>query len=158
MPKEEQKQSRAPTVSRVLSDGSLLELIYSQKERKTLFLIGNGERRYEVTWLKTKEGESLVPVRASHSFLAHQLVLLPSEAAEYGSTAQLVADIKAYIRKYVTLHETYFDVSAYYCLLSWVFDAFNEVPYLRWKGDFGSGKTRALRVIGSIMYKPIFAS
>jgi hypothetical protein len=157
MPKQE-KQPHAFTVSRVLSDGSLLELIYSPKERKTLFLVSSGGRQYEVNWLKTKEGESLVPVRASHSFLAHQLVLLPSEAAEYGTTAQLVEDIKAYIRKYVTLHETFYDVSAYYCLLSWVFDAFNEVPYLRWKGDFGSGKTRALRVIGSIMYKPIFAS
>jgi hypothetical protein len=31
------------------------------------------------------------------------------------------------------------------------------VPYLRALGDYGSGKTRFLQVIGSICYKPIFA-
>jgi hypothetical protein len=45
-----------------------------------------------------------------------------------------------------------------YALLSWVYDAFNELPYLRFRGDYGSGKTRALLVVGSICYKPFFAS
>ena len=43
-------------------------------------------------------------------------------------------------------------------MLTWVYDVFAEVPYLRFKGDFGSGKTRALQVIGAITYKPVFAS
>jgi hypothetical protein len=43
-------------------------------------------------------------------------------------------------------------------LYSWIYDAFQEAPYLRFKGDFGTGKTRALQIIGSICYKPIFAS
>ena len=43
-------------------------------------------------------------------------------------------------------------------LLSWVYDAFNEVPYLRLRGDFGSGKTRFLLTVGALCNKPIFAS
>src|SRR5436190_2148860 len=31
-------------------------------------------------------------------------------------------------------------------------------PYLRVRGDFGSGKTRFLLTVGSLCYKPIFAS
>jgi hypothetical protein len=43
-------------------------------------------------------------------------------------------------------------------LLTWVYDAFGEVPYLRLKGDFGTGKTRALMALGSVAYKGFFAS
>lgn len=50
------------------------------------------------------------------------------------------------------------EVASYYVLLSWVYDAFNELPYLRLRGDPGSGKTRFLLIVGSICYKPIFAS
>lgn len=39
-----------------------------------------------------------------------------------------------------------------------MYDAFNEVPYLRFQGDYGTGKTRALLVIGSVCYKAFFAS
>jgi hypothetical protein len=42
--------------------------------------------------------------------------------------------------------------------LTWVFDAFNELGYLRFRGDYGTGKTRALLAIGSLCYKPFFAS
>ncbi|MCX6703439.1 MAG: hypothetical protein NTV02_02000 [Candidatus Zambryskibacteria bacterium] len=37
-------------------------------------------------------------------------------------------------------------------------DCFNELPYLRVRGDTGSGKTRCLLTVGSLCYKPIFAS
>jgi hypothetical protein len=37
-----------------------------------------------------------------------------------------------------------------------MYDKFNEVPYLRAIGDFGSGKSRFLQTIGVLCYKPIF--
>jgi len=37
-----------------------------------------------------------------------------------------------------------------------MYDRFNEVPYLRAIGDFGSGKSRFLQAIGSLCYKPVF--
>jgi CheY-like chemotaxis protein len=43
-------------------------------------------------------------------------------------------------------------------LFSWIYDDFNELPYLRVIGDAGSGKTRFLLTVGSLCYKPIFAS
>lgn len=152
------KEKTTPTVSRILSDGSLVELIYSQEEKKTLLLIGKDDTRISMERFKLASGEVLTPVAAGHGLIKHQVVLLPSEATDYGSTDELVAEIKAYVCRYVTLSETFTEVAAYYTLLSWVYDAFNEVPYLRWKGDYGSGKTRALTVIGSIAYLPIFAS
>jgi hypothetical protein len=43
-------------------------------------------------------------------------------------------------------------------ILTWLHDAFNELPYLRLRGDYGSGKTRALLTLGSPCYKEFFAS
>lgn len=48
--------------------------------------------------------------------------------------------------------------SLIYVLMSSVYDAFNDAPYLRLRGDFGTGKTRSLLAIGSLCYKPFFAS
>jgi hypothetical protein len=49
-------------------------------------------------------------------------------------------------------------MAAYYVVFTWVYDGFNELPYLRFRGDYGSGKTRALLTVGSLCYKPVFAS
>src|SRR6185369_1755469 len=49
-------------------------------------------------------------------------------------------------------------IASAYALFTWIYDAFNEVPYLRVRGDFGTGKSRFLQTVGSICYKPIFAS
>jgi hypothetical protein len=49
-------------------------------------------------------------------------------------------------------------IASYYVLFSWVYHSFNELPYLRLRGDPGSGKTRLLLTVGSLCYKPIFAS
>jgi hypothetical protein len=49
-------------------------------------------------------------------------------------------------------------VATYYVILTWLYDAFNELPYLRFRGDYGIGKTRALLILGSLCYKGFFAS
>lgn len=43
-------------------------------------------------------------------------------------------------------------------LFTWLYDGFNELPYLRVKGSYGTGKTRFLQTVGSICYRPIFAN
>ncbi len=86
------------------------------------------------------------------------MVLLPSEPVEYGSYDELIAEIRSYIHKYVDLSEQFEVVTAHYVLLTWLYDQFNELPYLRVRGDYGTGKTRFLQVVGAICYKPIFVS
>lgn len=102
--------------------------------------------------------ERLIPVPASNNLIKHRAVLLPERPEDYGSTAELVESIKRYLYRYVDLSERFQRLASYYVLLSWIYDAFNELPYLRLRGDFGSGKTRALVVIGSLCYKAFFAS
>lgn len=85
-------------------------------------------------------------------------MLLPSEPEEYGSEEGLLADIQSFIHRYVDVSPLFEKIASYYVLFSWVYDSFNELPYLRLRGDPGSGKTRFLLTVGSVCYKPIFAS
>lgn len=155
-PKHEPQQ--VPTASAVLDTGEIVEMVYRPEERRTLFV-----RSLDGAWGYANEidlpsGERLVPYSPRNNLLKHDVVLLPSGPEEYGSEVELLGDIRAFIHRYVDVSPLFEEIASYYVLLSWVYDAFNELPYLRVRGDFGSGKTRFLLIVGSLCYKPIFAS
>ena len=85
-------------------------------------------------------------------------VLFASRPEHHGDKAELLAEIESYLNCYVDLSPTLARIAAHYVLFSWVHDAFNELPYLRLQGDYGTGKTRGLLAVGLICYKPFFAS
>src|SRR5689334_6368824 len=78
------KQGARPTVSTVLADGSVVEMVYRLEERRTLFCVSkDGEYRYEPDILDN--GRRLVPYSPRNNLLVNDVVLFPSEASEYGS-------------------------------------------------------------------------
>ena len=83
---------------------------------------------------------------------------LPSKPEHHGDKAELLADIRAFLHRYVDLSPLFEQIAAHYILLTWVHDAFGDLPYLRLRGEFGNGKTRGLLAIGSLCYRPFFAS
>jgi hypothetical protein len=148
-----------PTVSRVCSDGTLVELVYDRSKRETALAVS----RFGGLWniereVRVETGERLVPYSAKNNLIANACVLLPAKPAEFGFKHELVADIQAFLHRYVDLSPLFERIAAYYVLLTWVYDAFGEVPYLRLRGEYGTGKTRALLAIGSLCYRPFFAS
>lgn len=146
-----------PTVSRVSAD-AMVELVYDRKARTTALVVSK-EGRFDITQEVTLDsGEVLVPYAATNNLIQHGCVLLPSAPVEHGDKAGLIAAITAYLHRYVDLTPVFEQIAAHYALLTWVYDAFNEVPYLRFQGEYGSGKTRALIALGSISYKGFFAS
>lgn len=152
-------QQHVPTVSRALDDGRLVELVYDPVSRTTALAVGGPDGAVALApHVDLPSGERLVPYSGRNNLIATGCVLLPSEPIAFGDKATLLADIRAYLRRYVDLSPVFEDISAHYALYSWVYDAFNEAPYLRFRGDYGTGKTRALLTLGSICYKPFFAS
>ena len=146
---------RQRVVSRVLADGRLLELVSEGTE--TAFIVGRGDDWRRVSHYADGT-RTLYPYRASNTLLRNRVVLLPERPEPYSSQGALVSAIRAFIHRYCDLPEPFEHMAAYYVLFSWVYDAFAEVPYLRVLGDYGSGKTRFLLTVGSLCYKPIFAS
>lgn len=142
----------------VLEDGTIVEMIYDRKTRSTAlthFLDGNctEEERIEIL-----PSQALVPYSSDNPLLVNGVVRFPSKAEPYGSVQALTESVRGFIHRYVDLSDAFESVATAYVLFSWVYDAFNELPYLRVRGDYGTGKTRFLSVVGSVMYRPIFGS
>jgi hypothetical protein len=154
----ENDKARVPIVSRVVGD-TLVELVYDAGKRATALVVS----RFGGLWnieqeLAIPTGETLIPYAPSNNLIVNECVLLPSKPVEYGLKGELIEGIRSYIHKYVDLSPEFEMIAAHYVLLTWVYDAFAETPYLRFLGEWGTGKTRALITIGSICYKPFFAS
>jgi hypothetical protein len=151
--------SRVPTVSRVCADQTIVELAYDAEARTTGLIVS----RFGGLWnieqeVRIETGEILIPYSAQNNLIANECVLLPSKPVEFGSKDDLIADIRMFLHRYVDLSPVFEQIAAYYVLLTWVHDAFGELPYLRLRGDYGTGKTRALMAIGSLCYRPFLAS
>lgn len=148
----------AIAVSSVTADGRLIETIYDPETRRTGFVAWHNGRS-EVVKTTTIPGIGrVVPYSATNNLLSHRVVLFPSGPTPYSSERDLVDEIRSFIHRYADVSDLFEEVAGYYVLFSWIYDAFSEVPYLRLKGDFGSGKSRCLQTIGSLCYKPMFAS
>lgn len=155
---DKQVPRKTPIASAIAPSGLIVELLYRPHEKRTLFAVGkDGEWRTQAN-VTLPSGEVLTPYSATNNLIRSGCVLFPSDVERYDSAASLVSEVRAYIDRYVSLSEEFRLIAPWYVLLSWVHDAFNELPYLRFRGDYGTGKTRALITLGSIAYKPIFAS
>jgi hypothetical protein len=147
-----------PTVSAVFKDGSILELLHDPEAHETRFAFW-----HDGSWTCEDDHAvngvfKLVPYSPDNNLIQNETVLLPKAPEEYGSEADLLAEIETFIHRYVDVSPLYERLASYYVVFSWVYDGFNELPYLRVRGDPGTGKTRFLLTIGSLCYKPIFAS
>lgn len=142
----------------MLPDDTLVELLYRPEAQKTVLAVHKSGLTSFHDHFEVPSGENLAPFSPENNLIKNRVVMLPSNPLPYESEATLLQDIQAFIHWYVDLSPTFERIASYYVLLTWLYDAFNEVPYLRFRGDYGTGKTRALLVLGSICYKAFFAS
>lgn len=147
-----------PTISAVLEGGELIELVYLPSEQRTRLAVGNVDDVHIEDSVEGRDGSRRFPLSASNNLIHHGAVLLPSGIESFETPAALAEEVAEYLDRYLDLTPNFRTVATWYVLLTWVYDTFNELPYLRFRGDFGTGKTRALSVIGSLCYKPFFAS
>lgn len=155
---EVKKPVVVPTASAVLLTGELVEMVYDPVARKTQFVCGTGNAWGYEESIDVSPAERLVPYSPTNNLVKHNVVLFPSEPAEYGDEAALVSRVRDFVRRHVEVSEEFELIATYYVLLTWVYDAFHEVPYVRVRGGYGSGKTRFLLTVGSLCRLPIFAS
>lgn len=137
----------------MLSDGTVGEMIVSENDERAFIVASSGSvRRME----RYEAGKvAYVP---SGDPLVGQVVHFAATAAPYDSQVTLFSEAKAFIHRYVELPADFEDIAALYVLLTWVYEFAPSIPYLRVIGDWGSGKTRFLDVVGRICFRPIFAS
>lgn len=152
------KREKIPVTSFVLPSGILGEMIYDGINHKTCFAVHAGKQILEIESFGPDNSFDYIPYEPSNPLLIHKTIRFPNAVGDDVSVSTLVNEIKGIIYKYVELPKVFEEIAVHYVLLTWLYDHFNELPYLRVRGDYGSGKTRFLTVVGSLCYKPIIAS
>ena len=151
----EDKNIKKNRKASLVLDDKIAETVYDKKQHQTQFVIyKDGEIKF-LDKVK-QDGKEIFPLDAKSDVVSKGIVLLPSEPFEYGTEEELISEIQKFIHKYLEISPMFEQIASYYVLLSWVYDRFSEIPYLRAIGDFGSGKSRFTHTIGSICYRPIF--
>ena len=135
-----------------------MEMVYDAASSNTAFAIWQAGKWSMEIAVTTADSKRLVPYSPDNNLIKNEVVLFPSRPQEYNSQEQLISEVRSFIHRYVDVSPLFEKIASYYVLFSWVYDSFNELPYLRLRADPGSGKTRFLLTVGSVCYKPIFAS
>jgi hypothetical protein len=165
-------------LSFILEDGSLVETIFDKEKKYTAFAIGseieieedNGEvvKKTEVGITESLKlgGQEIKPIAPDNKMLSLGFIKLPAGAEMYGlplpditedaRNKYLFSAIQTYLKKYVSLSDDFYPIVALYIMLTWVYERFNIVPYLRVIGGFGTGKSRFLQVVGNACFRPMF--
>jgi hypothetical protein len=168
MAKEEKKQKpleqgkQKPTltqqrVSVVARDGTMAELIYNPSLNPSLQFAIYKDGEVAIHPSLNLNGVEVQPPKAAKNSVETGLVKLAGGVMKYGSQEQLVSDLKKFIHKYVDVPEFWEDLIAHYILMTWVYDRFAAVPYLRFLGEGGTGKSRLLTICSETSYKGISA-
>jgi hypothetical protein len=81
-------------------------------------------------------------------------ILMPSAVGPLKTTRELVTYIEFFIKNsYLLGKDTDAKIMAYYALLTWLYDAFNAIPYLRAMGEAGAGKSELMSRVGLVCYR-----
>jgi len=157
MQNNEEKQNKPILKTAIFTADALYEMVFDRTTNKTSFSKMGRDGKLECLIEEVEiNGRKYKPLPSSYNLVDKDVILFPSVATEYQSEEEILKEIQIFIHKYLDISEVFEQIATYYVLFTWMFDKFNEVPYLRAIGDFGSGKSRFIQAIGILCYKPVF--
>ncbi|HEX8286975.1 MAG TPA: hypothetical protein VF556_03210 [Pyrinomonadaceae bacterium] len=137
LPKYNPKGETVQTSFKVLEDGRIIEQI-----RNGFAVYDSIDDSYSIEQEVTDaNGITYKPIE-DELFLKDGGIQLANELTEYGTEADLDADIEIYISTYLDLNPLQLKLTAKYIRFTYVFDKVLELSYLNPTGDPGSGKSR----------------
>ncbi|MEK7658850.1 MAG: hypothetical protein AAB352_03240 [Patescibacteria group bacterium] len=140
-----------------LEDGRLAEMLYDPIKEETSFIVGINDKTEILEKLELKDGKlNLFPLKADSSLLKVGFIKFPSALGKYNTNLELFEEIKAHIQKYSILPNNFTTIAALYVMMTWVYQKFHVLPYLRVVGMHGTGKTRFLETVGNLCYQALF--
>jgi hypothetical protein len=140
----------------VLKDGRMFETVFDYAVSKLSYAVRDSEGKWERQTSIVVNNKTYVPPDSELSLLDHGILLLPSDAEPYGTPLKLLLEIEAFIHRYLDVSKFDEALIAHYVMMTWMFDKFSAVPYLRLLGEPGTGKTRILKIVKHLSYRGIF--
>ena len=154
--KEKESKAKAemlPTLGGAIGEW-LVEYCYDVEDGKARLAYRDPDGKVGMADDVVIEGVKYIPYPPI-DYVRRQVVLFPSKMSEEEqSTNELIKAVELFIHRYYLLDDNYLArIMAYYVLLTWIFDAFEALPYLRALGDYGSGKSELMRRVGHVCYR-----
>ncbi len=155
---KEKKEVKEEVTSGFIEDSKMGEIIYRRGAGSGKFVVYDiitGKYSFEERF----EGDTKVYLPdTKDSLVLDSFVRVPPTVEDCGTTRDMISDIHQFLNRYVDIGDDLNrDIVATYILLTYCYDRFSSIPYLRAIGDYGSGKSRLLKVMG-IANKSILTS
>lgn len=132
------------------------------------FIANAIKKENEIVFLKKEKGRGIEelssfvngiyeykPISIYNNMIEKGIVKLPGGILEYENIEKLIQEIKDFIHQYMDISKEFETVSAYYVLLTWVYEKFNNLPYLRVRSNPGNGKSRFLNIMAEVCMNPM---
>jgi hypothetical protein len=154
--RQAEKATRIECYGAVLADGTMIDSIYEfHKKPSCSFVVTKPDGNRSIEQSFEKDGILKFPPERQLKRFENKSVILPSGLQNYGSSQQLVDRVKGFLHQYLDLRKFDLSLLTNYALMTWVADAWNAFPYLRFQGQPGTGKTRCLEVMKEICYRSV---
>jgi hypothetical protein len=143
--------------SRVLADKTIIETLYRPEHNPSLrFVVQPPKEPAQLMDSYEAAGLLLLPPMRKVSFFEKGTIKVPSEIENHQSTQTLIGDVQQYLSAYVDLPPYEISLIAHFVMMTWVWDAWTAFPYLRFKGEPATGKTRCLEVLRQLCYRSTY--
>ncbi len=152
------KEKKPPTMIRHRDRDIILDtFVIDEKPWYYIYHRKDGTMQYEdesysLHWVE------YVPLEPQSTYIKNQCLIFPSDLAPYENIEALLGEISQYVYRYCDVTPVFGRIVPYFVLLTYLYEDFYEIPYLRVIWDYGSGKSRFLRVVWNICYNPIIAN
>jgi DNA primase len=134
------------------TQGWLVDMIYDTNSQKAMLAYRNPAGEIGVSKSLEIYGKRYFP--SVDDFVRKGVVVFPSALGELKTTSELLRIHEEHDRVSVLFDKsTDYAMAAYYQVFTWVFDCFNELPFLRARGGKDTGKSAIMLRIGYLCYR-----
>lgn len=137
----------------------LIETVYEKGpfEGSLNYIVWNGNGGGPKVYKKgyRLKGESIRPPNDKGGCVSSGSVCIATGPGPLLDTKVLIEELREFVGKYMDFPKFQCNLAAYYALSSWVYDRFTALGYLRLLGNWSTGKSRFLDVVGALSYKAV---
>ncbi len=134
--------------------GWLVDYLWDEKNQRAELCYRDPDGKVGTADYLDLDGKRLVP--KMDAIVRAGVVSFPSKLGDLTDTAALLAIHENFYRRSFLLdNPLMYKMAAFYSLFTWVYDAFNELPFLRARGDKDTGKSAIMLRTGYLCYRLI---
>lgn len=138
-------------LSKVFDDNVMMESVFEKDETSPRLLVKECDGKIVICDNYEKGDDKFFP--QCNDTILERIVRLPYliEIHEV-EPSRLLKEITQFIKEYIELDEIKYEIISRYVLMTWVYERFDRIPYLRIIGQYGTGKSKLLEVLYEITY------